>query len=109
MGHFEVSPTGAEFESQIAERIFWGPVERQKSPRREPVPILLLGLVSIAWAGFSLVTGKGYYKGCPPGGWDRAENPFNYWIPTIIILAIGVSMILVFLGLIPLPSRALHG
>ena len=73
------------------------------------MPFLLLGLVSVAWAGFSLVTGKGYYKGCPPGGWDRAENPFNYWIPTIIILVIGVSMILVFLGLIPLPSRAVHG
>lgn len=28
---------------------------------------LLLGLVAIGWAGLSLVTGKGYYKGLPAG------------------------------------------
>lgn len=73
------------------------------------MPFLLLGIASIGWAGFSLFTGKGYYKGCPPGGFDRAEHPFNFWIPTLIILGIGIFMILIFLGLVPLPPRALHG
>jgi purine-cytosine permease-like protein len=72
---------------------------------KRPVPFLLLGIVTIGWAGFSLITGKGHYKGCPPGGYDRAEHPFNFWIPTMIILGIGVCMILIFLGLIRLPSR----
>jgi hypothetical protein len=44
------------------------------------VPFLLLGIVTIGWAGFSLLTGKGYYKGCPPGGYDRAEHPFTFWV-----------------------------
>ena len=65
------------------------------------MPFLLLGLVSIGWSGYSLVTGKGYYKGCPPGGYDRSEHPLNYWAPTLIILAIGICMLLVFFGLIP--------
>ena len=70
---------------------------------------LLLGLAATGWAGFSLVTGKGYYKGCPPGGYDRAANPFNFWAPTLIILAIGICMILIFLGVIHLPpSRPVH-
>jgi hypothetical protein len=69
------------------------------------VPFLLLGIVAIGWAGFSLITGKGHYKGCPPGGYDRAEHPFYFWVPTMIILSIGVFMILIFLGLIRLPSR----
>ncbi|MGB2592552.1 MAG: hypothetical protein WBG02_09725 [Candidatus Acidiferrum sp.] len=72
------------------------------------MPFLLLGLLCIAWAGFSLMTGKGYYKGCPPGGYDRAENPFNFWAPTLVILTIGVCLILVYLGVIPLPSRVPH-
>ena len=46
----------------------------------------------------SLVTGTGDYKGCPPGGYDRAANPFNYWAPTIIILSIGVLLITNFSG-----------
>jgi len=72
---------------------------------KRPVPFLLLGIVTIGWAGFSLITGKGHYKGCPPGGYDRAEHPFNFWVPTMIILGIGVCMILIFLGFIRLPSR----
>ena len=64
---------------------------------------LLLGLAAVAWAGHSLITGKGNYKGCPPGGFDRTADPFNYWVPTIIILALGVCLILTFLGVIPLP------
>jgi hypothetical protein len=72
------------------------------------VLFLLLGLVTLGWAGFSLATGRGYYKGCPPGGFDRAKDPFNYWAPTVIILCIGVCMILIFLGVIPLPSQSLH-
>lgn len=69
---------------------------------------LLIGLITLGWAGFSLSTGKGYYKGCPPGGFDRVEDPFNFWVPTIIILGIGVCMILIFLGVITLPSRSFH-
>ena len=71
------------------------------------MPFLLLGVVTLAWAGFSLITGKGYYKGCPPGGFDRARDPFNFWAPTIIILIISVCTILIFLGVIPLPARSL--
>ena len=69
------------------------------------VPFLLIGIAAVAWAGVSLVTGKGYYKGCPPGGYDRAADPFSYWVPTMIILTAGVCMILIFLGWIPLPSH----
>lgn len=69
---------------------------------------LLIGLVTLGWAGYSLFTGKGYYKGCPAGGFDRAEDPLNFWLPTLIILGIGVCMILIFLGVIPLPSRSFH-
>ena len=69
------------------------------------VPFLLLGIVAIGWAGFSLISGRGYYKGCPPGGYDRGEHPFYFWVPTMILLGIGVCMILIFLGVIPLPSR----
>jgi hypothetical protein len=67
------------------------------------MPFLLLGLAAVAWAGHSLITGKGNYKGCPPGGFDRTTDPFNYWVPTISILALGVCLILIFLGVIPLP------
>ncbi|HTV58164.1 MAG TPA: hypothetical protein VMJ93_04765 [Verrucomicrobiae bacterium] len=66
---------------------------------------LLLALVPLSWAGYTLVTGKGYYKGCPPGGYDRSENPFNYWAPTIILLALGVFLLLVSLRAIRLPSH----
>ncbi len=66
---------------------------------------LLLGLAAIGWSGYSLVTGKGYYKGCPPGGYDRAEDPFSFWAPTLIILGLGVFLILVSFDLIPLHPR----
>jgi hypothetical protein len=62
--------------------------------RSATLPFLLLGLLAIGWKGFSLVKGKGHYKGCPPGGFDRTENPFNFWAPTPINLALGVCMIL---------------
>jgi hypothetical protein len=65
---------------------------------------LLLGLLAVGWSGFSLVTGKGHYKGCPPGGFDRTEDPFSFWAPTLIILTLGVCMILIFFGIIPVPS-----
>jgi hypothetical protein len=80
--------------------ITWGGIQGSR-----PVPFLLLGIVAIGWAGFSLISGKGYYKGCPPGGYDRGANPFSFWIPTMIILGIGVCMILIFMGVIRLPSR----
>jgi hypothetical protein len=67
--------------------------------------LIPFGLAAIGWAGYSLVTGKGYYKGCPPCGFDRDENPFSFWAPTIIIFSIGVFVILISLGVIPLPSR----
>jgi hypothetical protein len=70
------------------------------------VLFLLLGLVAVVWAGYSLVTGKGHYKGCPPGGFDRAEQPFQYWVPTLIILGLGIFLILVYLGVIPFPPQA---
>jgi hypothetical protein len=70
------------------------------------VTFLLLGLAAIAWAGYSLFTGRGYYKGCPPGGFDRTNDPLNFWAPTIIILGIGICMILIFVGVIPLPVRS---
>ena len=70
---------------------------------------LLLGLVAIAWSGYSLVTGKGYYKGCPPCGFDRTRDPFSYWAPTLIILVIGVCAILIFLGVITVPIPSEHG
>ena len=59
---------------------------------------LLIGLAAIIWAGYSLVTGKGYYKGCPPGGFDRVNDPFSFWAPTLIILVLGICMILIFFG-----------
>jgi hypothetical protein len=67
-----------------------------------------MGLAAVAWAGYSLITGKGYYKGCPPGGFDRTNDPFSYWAPTLIILGIGIFLILIFLGVIPLPSASHH-
>jgi hypothetical protein len=69
------------------------------------VPFLFLGLAAIAWAGYSLVTGRGHYKGCPPGGFTRKEHPGQFWAPTLIILAIGIFLILIFFGVIPLPSH----
>jgi hypothetical protein len=72
------------------------------------VIFLLLGVVTLGWAGFSLYTGKGYYKGCPPGGFDREENPIQFWAPTIIILGIGVCMMLIFFGVIHLPVRSIR-
>jgi hypothetical protein len=70
------------------------------------VLFLLLGLVAVVWAGYSLVTGKGYYKGCPPGGFNRAEQPFQFWAPTLIILGLGIFLILVYLGVISFPPLA---
>lgn len=66
---------------------------------------LLIGLGAIAWAGYSLITGRGYYKGCPPGGFDRASDPFSFWVPTIMIFSLGIFAILSFLGVIPLHRR----
>ena len=74
------------------------------------MPFFFFFSAAVVWAGFSLITGKGDYKGCPPGGLDRAEDPINFRARTIIILAIGICMILIFLGVIPLPSRSIqHG
>jgi hypothetical protein len=72
------------------------------------VLFLLIGLVTLGWSGFSLVTGRGYYKGCPPGGYDRAEDPVNFWLPTIVILGIGICMMLIFVGVIHLPPGKMH-
>jgi hypothetical protein len=72
------------------------------------VLFFFLGLAAIAWAGHSLITGKGYYKGCPPGGFDRTNDAFSFWAPTIIILSIGVSAVLLSLGIISFPQRSYH-
>jgi hypothetical protein len=65
----------------------------------------LIGLGAIGWAGNSLITGRGYYKGCPPDGFDRQRNPLNFWAPTIVILGLGIFLILISLSVIPLPRR----
>jgi len=67
--------------------------------------VTLMGLAAIGWSSYSLVTGKGYYKNCPPGGYDRYEDPFNFWAPTIVILCVGVLAVLVSLGVIPVHPR----
>ena len=67
---------------------------------------LMLGLAAIGWGGCSLFTGKGYYKSCPPGGYDRTRDPYSFWAPTIIILAIGIFTVLISLGVISLPHRS---
>ena len=72
------------------------------------MPFFFLGLAAIGWAGYSLITGKGYYKGCPPGGFDRTNDPFSFWAPTIIILGIGVWTLLLSLGMVSFPSRSYH-
>lgn len=64
--------------------------------------LLLIGLCAIGWSGYGLFTGKGYYKGCPPGGYDRYDDPFNFWAPTIVIFCVGLFGILVSVGVIPL-------
>jgi hypothetical protein len=64
----------------------------------------LMGLGAVGWAGYIVVTGKGYYKGCPPGGFDRVEDPVWFWLPTIIIGGLGVFLILIFFGAIQLPA-----
>jgi len=70
------------------------------------VPILLLvGLGALGWSGYSLITGKGYYKGCPPGGFDRTEDPFRFWAPTVTIFGVGLFAILTSLGLIHFPPQ----
>jgi hypothetical protein len=67
--------------------------------------LLLLGLAAVCWASYSLFTGKGHYKGCPPGGFDRIRDPFGFWVPTIIIFALGVFAILGYFGVIPFSPR----
>ncbi len=62
---------------------------------------MLIGLGAIGWSSYSLFAGKGYYKGCPPGGYDRERDPFGFWAPTIIIFCVGLFAILVSLKLIP--------
>jgi hypothetical protein len=67
--------------------------------------VLLMGIAVIGWSGYSVYTGKGHYKGCPPGGYDRDEDPFNFWAPTVMLFCLGVLAILISLGMIPLHPR----
>lgn len=70
------------------------------------MPIIsLLGIVAICWSGYSVIRGKGHYKGCPPGGYDREEQPFQFWAPTIVIFGMGIFALLVSLGVIPVHPR----
>ena len=75
--------------------------------RQEPIVpfVLLMGIAVICWSGYSVYTGKGHYKGCPPGGYDRDEDPFNFWAPTVMLLCMGVLAIFISLGMIPLHPR----
>jgi hypothetical protein len=67
------------------------------------VPIaFLMGIIAVGWSGYSIYTGKGHYKGCPPGGYDRYEDSFNFWAPTIVLFCIGAFAILASLGIIAL-------
>ena len=72
------------------------------------MPFLLIGLITLAWSSYSLATGRGYYRGCPPGGFDRDTDPFSFWLPTLILLGIGICMVPIFLGIIPLPTQNPH-
>jgi cell division protein FtsW (lipid II flippase) len=67
--------------------------------------VLLMGIALICWSGYSVYTGKGHYKGCPPGGYDRYEDPFNFWAPTIVLFCMGMFAILISFGMIPLHPR----
>ncbi len=67
--------------------------------------VFLMGIVALGWSGYSLYTGKGYYKNCPPGGYDRERDPFNFWAPTIVIFAMGMLALLISLGVIPVHPR----
>jgi len=69
------------------------------------VLFLLIGLAFMGWAGCNIYTGRGYYRGCPPGGYRRTEDPFNFWLGTLFILAGGIFLILGAVGVIDLPSR----
>jgi hypothetical protein len=64
---------------------------------------LLAGFACIGWAGYSIFKGKGYYRGCPPGGYDRTTDPLGFWPYTIIIFTIGILFVLNSLGVISLP------
>lgn len=55
--------------------------------------IPMLGIGCLLWAAFSIVTGKGWYKGCPPGGFDRDEQPWSFWVPTVCIICLGLFAI----------------
>jgi len=67
--------------------------EKSISKRRgRTVYYFIGGLAAIAWAVFSVVTGRGYYRGCPPGGFDPKTNPFCFWAPTITIFICGVIL-----------------
>jgi len=62
--------------------------------------LLVLASVSLIWVGYSLITGKGYYIWASAEGFDRNENPFGFWFPTIIILVCALGMLLLAFGFI---------
>ena len=61
---------------------------------------VVFGFVAIGIAVRSVITGKGHYKGCPAGGYDRRNDPFCFWAPTVTIFSCGLGMILLQLGII---------
>ena len=70
--------------------------------------IMVVGVGCLLWAAISIVTGKGWYKGCPPGGFDRNEQPWSFWLPTICIVCLGIFSILLakgFINMTPPPPR----
>jgi hypothetical protein len=45
----------------------------------------------------------------PPGGFDRAKDPFNFWILTLMILSIGIFPILIYQKGVDPPLGLSHG
>ena len=62
--------------------------------------ILLFGITAIAWAAYSLLTGKAHYIWAPPKGHDRHASPIYFWTPTIVLCICGVYLVLLGIGLV---------
>ena len=61
---------------------------------------LLIGISAIAWATYSLMTGKAHYIWAPPEGHDRRASPVYFWAPTIVLYMCGAYLVLLGLGFV---------
>jgi hypothetical protein len=61
---------------------------------------LLVGISAIAWATYSVVTGKVHYVWAPPEGYDRDASPFSFWAPTVVLYICGAYLVLLGLGVV---------